>query len=182
MAALIFTNQKNTLKQMKEMIKDKQAKRLGFKKLETAEIVSRLNITLCTYQVFFHKLQNFHWNVVGSDFFDVHDITQEMYEKSLKYIDDIAERIRVFGEVPEVKMSEYLKHSIVEESPYDKSAEFMFYDIIADLEKLTETFLDVYEHAANNGDIGTAHMVSKYVKDLETYHWQLSAWTKQKLS
>ena len=63
-------------------------------KIETAEIVTQLNTLLCTHQVFFHKLQKFHWNVIGSDFFDVHEITEELYNNSLMVIDKIAERIK----------------------------------------------------------------------------------------
>ena len=155
------------------------AQKLGFKKLETAEVVSNLNRTLCSYQVFFHKLQNFHWNIVGTDFFDVHEITQELYEKTLKNIDDIAERIRVFGQVPVVKLSEYVSQSIIEESDPDKSAEMMFYALISDIEKLTELFLAIHESASKYGDVGTTHMCGEYIKELETYHWQLSAWTKK---
>ena len=97
---------------------EKSANRLGYDKLGTAEIVTKLNASLSTYQVFFHKLQNFHWNAVGSDFFDVHEITEEMYKMALNDIDDIAERIRVFGKKPEDKLSEYLKKSIIHESDF----------------------------------------------------------------
>ena len=148
--------------------------------METAEIVNALNKTLCTYQVFFHKLQSFHWNVVGSDFLDVHDITQDMYEKGLREIDDIAERIRVFGQNPEVSISAYLRNSIVEETSHEKSAEYMMYEIIGDIEKLTETMFEVHEKASKNVDVGTIYMCNKMIKDLETYHWKLSAWTSRK--
>lgn len=159
---------------------DRPAKRLGYDKLETAEIVTKLNVSLSTYQVFFHKLQNFHWNTVGSDFFDVHELTEEMYKMALVDIDEIAERVRVFGKMPEDKLSAYLKSSIIEETSSEKSAEYMFYELIADLEKLTETFLDVHEHAAKNGDVGTTYMISKMIKELETYHWQLSSWASKR--
>jgi len=157
-------------------------RKLGFEKLEAAEIISKLNISLCTYQVFFHKLQNFHWNVIGSDFFDVHDITEKMYKESLQNIDEIAERVRVFGEVPEVKISNYMKNSIIEESSYKKSAEFMIMDITKDIEKLAEVLLEVHSVSNKNGDIGTSFMITKMMKSLETYHWQLSAWTNKKYS
>lgn len=165
---------------MTTLIKQQQTTKLGFKKKETTLLVFKLNTVLSTYQVFFHKLQNFHWNIVGSDFFDVHEITQGLYEKGLKNIDDVAERIRVLGQFPTITMAEYEKHSIISESSYDKTAEMMFHALIADLEKLVETFLDVHEQATKIGDIGTVHMAGAYVKELETSHWQLSAWTKQK--
>lgn len=156
------------------------AEKLGFQKLESAEIVSQLNIVLSTYQVFFHKLQNFHWNVVGSDFFDIHDMTQEMYETALVNIDDLAERVRVFGEVPIYKMSDYAEKSLIQESQYDLSAEFMARQISADLRTLIETLIGLHEASSLNGDIGGTHMAGKLVKDLETTHWKLSAWCNRR--
>lgn len=168
---------------MEHPILEKQAfKRLGFKKLETSEIVSALNTSLASYQIFFHKLQCFHWNVIGNDFYDVHDVTEEMYKKGLAHIDELAERIRVFGQIPEVRLSQYLKLSIVEESSPDKSSEYMMYDLLSDLEKLSETLLTVHEYAGKNGDIGTVYMVSRMIKELETNHWKLSSWTSSKFS
>lgn len=159
---------------------EKQHKELGFKKLEVAEIVSRLSIALSSYQIFYHKLQNFHWNVVGSDFFDVHEHTEKLYKNSQDNIDKIAERIRVLGEVPPYKLKDYLYNSIVKESDHEQSAEFMFGEIVNDIQKLIETLLDVHGYAAKNGDIGTIHITQKMVENLELNHWQLSSWLNRK--
>ena len=160
--------------------KEPQFKKLGFKKIETAEIVTALNKSIASYQIFFHKLQSFHWNVLGNDFYDVHEVTEEMYERGLVNIDELAERIRVFGRIPEVRISEYLQHSIVKESSPDKSSEYMMYDLINDIEKLAETLLNVHEMASKNGDVGTLFMISRMIKELESYHWKLSSWTSTK--
>ncbi len=164
----------------KTTIQNKQFAKLGFKKIESTEIVKALNKSLASYQVFFHKLQSFHWNVLGNDFYDVHDVTEEMYKRGLTNIDEIAERIRVFGQIPEVRLTRYLKESTINESSPDKSAEYMIYDLISDIEKLTELMLVTHESAAKNGDIGTTFMVSRMIKELETYHWKLSSWTNRK--
>ena len=152
------------------------AEKLGFRKLESAEIITELNTVLSTYQVFFHKLQNFHWNVVGGDFFDIHDMTEEMYNSALGDIDELAERVRVFGQIPVYKMSEYLERSLIKESQYDLSAEFMAKEITSDLQTLIETLIGFHEASALNGDIGGTHMASRMVKKMETNHWKLSAW------
>ena len=53
----------------KENIK-KPFKKLGFTYLDTAEIVINLKQLLADYQVHYHRLRNFHWNVEGADFFE----------------------------------------------------------------------------------------------------------------
>jgi len=161
-------------------LEKKQANNLGFRKLETVEIVKALNISLSTYQVFFHKLQNFHWNVKGGDFFDIHDTTQAMYETALLNIDEIAERVRVFGHTPTNKMQAYLDQSLIKESQSDLSSEFMARQLITDLQTLIESFISLHEAAARNGDLGSALMASQMIKALETNHWKLSAWCDRK--
>lgn len=158
----------------------KPAEKLGFRKLETAEIVKELNTVLSTYQVFFHKLQNFHWNVTGSDFFDIHDITQEMYETALTDIDEIAERVRVFGQIPVYKMKDYMDRSLIKESQHDLSAEFMAKQLISDLEILIETFIGLHEASAKNGDVGGTFLASQMINKLETNHWKISTWCNRK--
>ena len=122
--------------------KNRQYTKLGFKTFESTEIVTSLNRTLASYQIFFHKLQSFHWNVLGNDFYDVHDVTEEMYKRGLSNIDELAERIRIFGQIPEVRLTKYLEQSIISESSPDKSSEFMIYDMISDIEKLLENLLE----------------------------------------
>lgn len=166
----------NTLKN----IQTETHKELGFAKIEVAEIVSRLNVALCSYQVFYHKLQNFHWNVVGSDFFDVHDTTEAFYSTSVTHIDKVAERVRILGETPDYRMESYLTKSIVQQSTHDQSAEFMFGELVNDITKLLETFLDAHGFAAKNGDVGTVKLTQEIIENLEINHWKLSSWLNMK--
>ena len=77
--------------------KNKTFKKLGFTYLETAEIVVSLNTLLANYQVFYNKLRNFHWNIEGPEFFELHEEFENEYNTVKENIDIVAERIRVFG-------------------------------------------------------------------------------------
>ncbi len=150
-------------------------KELGFDKEDKTEITKALNEALCSYQIFFHKLQKFHWNVKGGDFFDIHEITEELYTKGLENIDEIAERIRVFGDYPKSNLSQYLANSIISESSEKESPEEMIHIVLGDLEKMMECFLNIHGAAVSSGDIGTSYMISKMMKDFETDHWKLKS-------
>lgn len=165
---------------MTTITEQKVFKKLGFEHLEAVEIVTRLDILLCNYQIFFHKLQNYHWNVVGGEFFDLHDITQEMYEKGLQNIDEIAERIRVFGKIPEYRLSEYIKKSEIEETTHEISSEYMTLNLISDIGTLTSFIVETSHTANSKGDLGTVFMMNKLIQEFETYHWKLSSWTNKK--
>ncbi len=163
-------------------IKEQSSKQLGYTKLETAEIVSNLDKNLSNYQIFYHKLQGFHWNVVGGDFFEVHEVTEKMYKMAAENIDEIAERIRIFGVLPEVRLQNYMKNAIIEQTDTDKSSQLMIFELIKDIQSLTESLLGTHESASANGDVGTALMVSEMIKELETFHWQLSSWANRRFA
>ena len=165
---------------MEETLNKKAKMELGFDRKEAKGIVEKLDILLCTYQVFFHKLQNYHWNVVGGEFFDLHDVTQEMYEKGLVNIDEIAERIRVFGSVPQYKMQEYVNKSCIEETTHELSSDEMTLNLIDDFVCLISCMVEASEFSHKNGDLGSVFMMNKMIKEFETNHWKLSSWINKK--
>lgn len=70
--------------------------------------------------VFFMKVHNFHWNVKGKDFPQVHAATEKIYEEFADVFDDVAERIIQLGETPYVTLESALKAAkIKEESKSD---------------------------------------------------------------
>src|SRR6478736_9047862 len=85
--------------------------KLGWTSEETERITQVLNQLLANYSVHYQKLRNYHWNVKGPDFFDLHEQFEMQYNEALQNIDDIAERIRIFQETPMSTMKEYLDAS-----------------------------------------------------------------------
>lgn len=153
--------------------------RLGYTKMETAELVDAMNKLLANYSVHYQKLRNFHWNVKGPDFFDVHEQFERQYNDAKVAIDDVAERIRVFGQTPLSTMRDYLETSDIRESATDLSAMEMVSEILKDYEILLEHMFSVIDVALNNGDSGTVDMLNSMVKYTEKNHWMLTAFSKK---
>ncbi|KOF03058.1 ferritin [Roseivirga seohaensis subsp. aquiponti] len=147
--------------------------------METAELVDAMNKLLANYSVHYQKLRNFHWNVKGPDFFDIHEQFEQQYNTAKVSIDDVAERIRVFGQTPMSTMRDYLETSDIKESSTDLSAMEMVSEIVKDYEILLEHMFNVIEVALNNGDSGTVDMVNSMVKYTEKNHWMLTAFSKK---
>ena len=169
---------------LESLQKDKKPKkrayaRLGYTKLETAELVDALNKLLANYSVHYQKLRNFHWNVKGGDFFDIHEKFENQYNDAKVVIDDIAERIRVFGQTPYSTMKEYLQHSDIKESGTDLTGLEMIQEILKDYESLLESMFSIIEIAIETGDSGTEDMIKGFVKNTEKNHWMLSAFAHQ---
>lgn len=153
----------------------KPFKKLGFSKLETAEIVKTMNLLLANYHIHYQKLRNYHWNVKGPDFFDIHEQFELGYNEAKENIDEIAERIRVFGQTPMSTLREYLDTAEIRETTAEITASEMVEEIINDYEILLSFMADVIDAAIEIGDVGTEDMIKDFMKRIEKTHWMLSA-------
>ncbi len=153
----------------------KRYKKLGFDKKETENLVEALNKLLANYHLHYQKLRNFHWNVKGADFFDLHEQFEERYNISKESIDEIAERIRTFGHTPLSNLSDYMKHSNIKESSPDLASEKMVEEILKDYEILLSYLADGMNAAIDIGDVGTEDMLNTLIQDMEKHHWMLSS-------
>ncbi len=181
MNALADTNTITNTNKIEKQIKSsprKPFKKLGFTAMETAEIVIALKKLMANYQVYYHKMRNKHWNVEGTDFFELHQEFENEYNDAKKNIDLIAERIRVFGVLPDMTLREVLKVSQINESK-DKMTSFeMVKDVLYDYDTLHELMLDVINAALETGDIGTENLIADFILNLEKRHWMFSSWVK----
>lgn len=152
--------------------------KLGFSEEETKEVVEALNKLLANYQVHYQKLRNFHWNVEGKDFFELHEQFEEEYNAVKLQIDEIAERIRVFGSKPISTMAGYLKMSEIKEADENVKAEKMVTEILKDFEVLFSFLIETIEASGEIGDSATEDIATGYLKRLEQRHWMFTAWSK----
>ena len=74
------------------------------------KIVNELNGFLADLNIFYRKLQNFHWNIQGKEFFVLHAKLEEYYDDVNLQIDEIAEHILMLGKEPLGTMKEYLEN------------------------------------------------------------------------
>ena len=156
------------------MAKTKPTK-LGWSTGETEEITKSLNDLLSNYSVHYQRLRGYHWNVKGSDFFDLHEQFETQYTEAIQNIDDIAERIRIFGKAPLSTMQEYLDTAELKETGSQLSSELMIRELLNDYRTLLQYMFAVVEVAVENNDSGTEGMVKKFINSIEKHHWMLSA-------
>lgn len=152
---------------------------LNINKDKIVPIVSELNVLLADYHLYYQKLRNFHWNVLGENFFDLHNRFEEMYNDTKIKIDEIAERIITLKYHPVSNLSDYLEISRVKESSPLKSDREMVEIIIEDHRILLDQLNKVIDKAEKAGDEGTIDLMGAYVRELEKSTWMLNAWSKK---
>ncbi len=154
-------------------------KKLGFDKTEATELVESLNALLCNYMVLYQKIRNFHWNVKGPEFFDVHEKFEEEYLTAAEDIDDIAERVRILGLTPTSTLKEYISKADIEEPTGEVGAMDMVRAIVADYETLISFIVDAIDLASEHGDVGTKEMLQAMLLGKEEKHWMFSAFVAE---
>lgn len=156
----------------------KNYRKLGFDNEETKEIVESLNKLMANYHIHYQKLRNYHWNVEGHSFFELHEFFELGYNAVKLQIDEIAERIRVFGKKPVSTLKEYLEISEIKETKNSLKSEEMAKEVLNDFETVISLCIDAQEKAASIGDLATSDLLIAYIKRTEKSHWMLSSFIK----
>jgi len=149
---------------------------LGLDEKKTSNTVKELNILLADYHLYYQKLRNFHWNVIGKNFFDLHEKFEELYDDAKLKVDEIAERILTLRFQPTSNLSDYLKASSIKESESDISDSTMIKILLEDHGTLLKQMRKVTEIAEKGGDEGTIDLIGAYIRELEKTSWMLDAW------
>ncbi|MFK7969944.1 MAG: Dps family protein [Bacteroidia bacterium] len=148
---------------------------------KTEQTVAALNELLANLHIHYQKLRNYHWNVQGEHFFNLHNKFEEMYNAVKIRIDEVAERILTLGSHPVSTLSEYLEASMIKETRYGLSDTEMVESISGDIRILVMKMRAVLEHSNRDYDNGTEDMITGYIAASEKDHWMLSAFLNRKL-
>lgn len=143
---------------------------------KTKDTVKELNVLLADYHLYYQKLRNFHWNIIGQNFFDLHIQFEDMYNDAKVKIDEIAERILTLRFQPESNFTDYLKISNLKEASSDIEDFKMIKTLLKDHGEIISQMRKVVEVADKNGDEGTIDLVGAYIRELEKTSWMLDAW------
>ena len=141
-------------------------------------VVSELNILLADYHVYYQKLRNFHWNIIGKNFFDLHIKFEELYGDARLKIDELAERILTLRYHPVSTFSEYLEMSSIKEVKKLLSDQEMVEILLKDHKTILSRMKSVVDKADAAGDEGTIDLIGAYIRELEKSSWMLNAWSK----
>jgi len=150
--------------------------KIGLNEKKAKELSEKLNLLLADYQLFYQNLRGFHWNLKGSDFFELHLKFEELYNDAQVKIDEIAERILTLEETPLHTYTDYLKRSnITAAKNVTKGRE----GVATTLENFQTILLlerEIMELASDAGDEGTLTLISDYITQTEKTVWMLSSY------
>jgi starvation-inducible DNA-binding protein len=136
-----------------------------------------LNKLLADEVVLYFKTKNYHWNIEGPNFHEMHIFYEEQFGQIDEIMDDVAERIRTIGHNTEARLADYLKLTNLLEPGYTNSQPDQLKDlvdshetIIKDLRRLIPLFEDKYK------DTGSSDFATQLLGKHEKMAWMIRAY------
>ena len=138
-------------------------------------MVEELNKLLSDLNVFYRKLQNYHWNIKGHDFFVVHEKLEEYYNCINEQIDEVAEHILILGGQPLGRMKDYLQISTIQEANNEKlTSDVIYKNVTADITILLNLSKEIKKLAEEKTDYATSSLIDEYISDYSKKLWMLT--------
>ena len=122
------------------------------------------------------KLHNLHWNVEGKQFMQIHQFTEGLYDDFFQKFDEIAELMKMKGEMPLVKMSDYIEHATIEEVDAKKFDCVEVLNIVeADLKEMKSLATEIRNEADENGDFEVVGEFEEHLAGYSKNLWFIKA-------
>jgi len=137
------------------------------------EIAAGLGRVLADTYTLYLKTHNFHWNVTGPRFRELHLMFEEEYNELWLATDLIAERIRALGEYAPATYREFAALSSIAEPEGVPAAEAMVTELLAGHEAVVRTAREVFPVAEGGSDQVTMDLLTQRMQIHEKTAWML---------
>ncbi|MEQ8813639.1 MAG: DNA starvation/stationary phase protection protein [Thalassobaculum sp.] len=119
------------------------------------------------------KTQTYHWNVVGPNFYGLHNLFEEQYTDGFAAVDELAERIRALDAPAPGGLAAFKEIAQIADPKNGIDAKGMIDDLIDSNETISKSLKAGVETAEENGDPSTADMLTARVTVHDKATWML---------
>ena len=137
-------------------------------------MINDLNQLLADLNVFFRKVQNYHWNIEGKNFFVFHEKLEEYYNIIFKQIDELAEHILILGNEPLGRLSDYMSVTKIKEAENKKvKSDEIITNLITDFQTILTDAIKIKIRADELKKYETSILMDEYIKEYTKIIWRL---------
>lgn len=138
--------------------------------------IKKLNVYLSNLAVLNANLHNIHWNVLGKEFVSIHEFTESLYDDFFEKYDAVAELLKMKGEKPLVRLSEYLANSSIKELDKDVFSCMESLEIVKGyLEEMKALAVEIRNLADEEGDFETVAEFEGHVAGYSKNIWFINS-------
>jgi starvation-inducible DNA-binding protein len=121
------------------------------------------------------KAQNFHWNVEGPLFGQLHELFGSIYEETYGSIDTFAEQLRALQIYTPASLERFSMLSKVDDENEILPFEQMLRELLSDSDKMADIFKITFTMAENSGDHGLSNFLADRQDAHKKHSWMLRA-------
>jgi starvation-inducible DNA-binding protein len=142
---------------------------------EQISVVIGLSHILADTYTLYLKAQNYHWNVTGPSFHQLHLLFENLYKEMALGIDEIAERIRALGHKSPGSFKEFKELSSIEDDPEKLESREMISSLIKGNEIISRKAQEASLIARKYDDEVSSGLLTSRVRVHEKATWMLSS-------
>lgn len=151
---------------------------IGIKEADRLKIAEGLKHLLADSYTLYLQTHNFHWNIEGPQFRELHLMFEEQYTELAVAVDDVAERIRTLDVPAPGTYKEFARLSSIEEVDGVPDAGTMLTLLTKGHEQVVKTCREVLKLAQAANDESTVALASDRMRIHEKTAWMLRALSK----
>jgi starvation-inducible DNA-binding protein len=151
---------------------------IGINENDRREIANGLKKLLADSYTLYLQTHNFHWNVTGPQFRELHLMFEEHYTELATAVDDVAERIRTLDVAVPATYKAFAELSSIKEVDGVPQASHMVTLLMQGHEAVVKTCRDVLKLSQKADDESTSALVSDRMRVHEKTAWMLRATQK----
>ena len=142
------------------------------------KFTNQLKIAFASQYAFALKAQNFHWNVEGADFYQLHLLFETIYNEVYGAVDAFAENIRKIKAYTPASLSRFSTLTEVSDEVEVLDPQSMVAELLADAEKMQEIMKVVFVEAEARGEHGLSNFLADRQDAFAKHAWFLRATVK----
>jgi starvation-inducible DNA-binding protein len=143
------------------------------------ELVNDAKVALADTFAMYLKAHNYHWNVEGSDFPQLHELFEKIYGELWGAVDSIAEHIRTCDSYVPGSFSRFSELTKIEDELKIPAAPEMVRRLLADNDTVMASLKKAYESAETAGNIGFSNFLQDRYDAHMKHGWMLRATIKR---
>jgi len=152
---------------------------IGISDANTKAVALELNKLLANEVVLYTKTRNYHWNIEGPSFMEIHKFLEGQYGELEEMIDNVAERIRSIGHYAEGRLVDFLKLTSLLEPDNTTNQKVQLKNLLDDHETIIRELRTlITKFADENKDLGSSDFVTGLFGKHEKMAWFLRSYNK----
>lgn len=146
---------------------------IGIDEGKRKEIANGLSKLLADTYTLYLKTHNFHWNVTGPHFQQLHVMFMDQYTEMWTAVDEVAERIRALGEFAPGGYKEFAALSSIKESEGHPDWKAMISQLVDGHEEVIRTCRALLPQVQKADDESSAALIGDRMRLHEKTAWML---------